>query len=129
LLFSRNPKSREIATSLFKKKKITVRFIDKLKFWEFYTKVDQCQKKENLVYLAMWGSSRPMYEDFHYYRPHLALLQKEMSEWKPQRLGDLFAPGYKDRFWWYTTWGAITLGTMSIITSIVQIIISGFMLK
>jgi len=129
LLFTRNPKSMEIARGIFEKMKVMVKFIDASSFWKLYTDVDRCQEKGKLVYLSTWHGSRPMYEDFNYYRPHLALLQKEMSEWKPQRLRDLLTPGYKDRFWWYTTWGAITLGTISIITSIVQTIISGFMLK
>jgi len=129
LLFTRNGKSRQIAKGLFQKEKVDVQFINPASFWELYTDFDRDSRKTKLVYLGEWDDSRPMYENFNYYRPHLALLQKEMYEWKPQRLRDLFTPGYKDRFWWYTTWGAITLGTISIITSIVQIVISGIMLK
>jgi H+/Cl- antiporter ClcA len=64
----------------------------------------------------------PMYSHFEHYCGHLAVLQKQMADWKPQKAGELFQPGYRDRFSWYT-WISIIfalLGVLVIATSILQ---------
>jgi hypothetical protein len=46
-----------------------------------------------------------------------------MENWKPQKKTDLWQPGYKDRFIWYTTMfalGIAALGIISVITSIIS---------
>jgi len=64
-----------------------------------------------------------MYTHFDRYCGHFAVLQKQMAEWKPQKIGELLQPGYKDRFSWYATWVSIIfafLGVIAIVTSILQ---------
>jgi len=65
----------------------------------------------------------PMYANFEFYRGHFGVLQKQMAEWKPQKISELLQPGYKDRFSWYATWVSIIfafLGVIAIVTSILQ---------
>lgn len=65
----------------------------------------------------------PMYAHFDHYCGHFAVLQKQMVEWKPQKVSELLQPGYRDRFSWYTTWVTILfafLGVLVIATSILQ---------
>jgi hypothetical protein len=65
-----------------------------------------------------------MYSHFEHYCGHLlAVLQKQMADWKPQKAHESFQPGYRDRFSWYTTWVSIIfafLGVLVIATSILQ---------
>jgi hypothetical protein len=64
-----------------------------------------------------------MYAHFDHYCGHLAVLQKQMVEWKPQKIGELLQPGYRDRFSWYTTWVTILFTFLSVLviaTSILQ---------
>lgn len=64
-----------------------------------------------------------MYTHFEFYCGHLAVFQKQMADWKPQRIAQLLQPGYRDRFSWYTTWASVFfafLGVLVIAMSILQ---------
>jgi hypothetical protein len=68
-----------------------------------------------------------MYAHFHHYRGHFALVDKQMSEWKPRTFRELFIPGYKDRFTWQATWislGFASLGVLILICSVWQTVMS-----
>ena len=68
----------------------------------------------------------PRLEDFVLLRPRLFELQREMNEWRPQRMKDLFRRGYKDPLTWYGFWFAAIIGSIGIlslgisITSLIQ---------
>jgi hypothetical protein len=64
----------------------------------------------------------PLLSHFEYYRPHLALLMKQMNEWKPQRRGDLLQPGYHDRFTYYSTMFGVWVGVLGLVGVISTII-------
>lgn len=69
-----------------------------------------------------WGNI-PRLEDFILLRPRLFELQKEMNDWRPQRVSELFRRGYKDPLTWYGFWFAFivgSLGTLSLAVSITQ---------
>jgi hypothetical protein len=71
-------------------------------------------------------------EHFRFYTPHLAVLQAQMSDWKPRTFRDLFVPGYKDRFTWFTAFfglGIGIIGILSLVASIIQIAIAVVALK
>jgi hypothetical protein len=69
-----------------------------------------------------WGNI-PRLEDFNLLRPRLHELQREMIEWRPQSVADLFRRGYKDPLTWYGFWFAGfvgVVGTLGLAVSIVQ---------
>jgi hypothetical protein len=65
-----------------------------------------------------WDPNRnhPSLDDFHYFRPHMALLEKQMMEWKPITVRDLFIPAYKDRFTWYTAYFGLFIGLFALLS-------------
>jgi hypothetical protein len=74
----------------------------------------------------------PLLSHFEYYRPHLALLMKQMSTWKPQRRGDLLKVGYNDRFTYYSTMfgvGIGILGLAGVISTIIGTVVAWLALK
>lgn len=69
-----------------------------------------------------WGNI-PRLEDFVLMRPRLSELHREMNDWRPQGVGDLFRRGYKDPLTWYGFIFAVfvgLIGIMSLAVSIVQ---------
>lgn len=58
----------------------------------------------------------PRLEDFVLLRPRLFELQREMNEWRPQRMKDLFRRGYKDPLTWYGFWFATIIGSIGILS-------------
>jgi hypothetical protein len=58
----------------------------------------------------------PRLEDFVLLRPRLSELQREMNEWRPQRMKDLFRRGYKDPLTWYGFWFAAIIGSIGILS-------------
>jgi hypothetical protein len=82
---------------------------------------------EDCVVIPEWSlffrGQVPVYANFDNYGGHFAVLQKQMAEWKPQKIRELLQPGYRDRFSWYTTCVSIVfafLGVLLISTSIMQ---------
>ena len=73
-----------------------------------------------------WGNI-PRLEDFYLLRPRLYELQREMNEWRPQRVIDLFRRGYRDPLTWYAFWFAAFVGIVgmaSLTVSIAQTVAS-----
>ena len=71
-----------------------------------------------------WGNI-PRLEDFVLFRPRLDELQREMNDWRPQNVSDLFRRGYKDPLTWYGFWFATIVGTIGILSlgvSIAQLV-------
>jgi hypothetical protein len=58
----------------------------------------------------------PRLEDFVLLRPRLAELQREMNDWRPQKIPHLFKRGYKDPLTWYGFWFAAIVGTIGILS-------------
>jgi hypothetical protein len=67
-----------------------------------------------------WGNI-PRLEDFELLRPRLAELQREMNEWRPQNVGQLFKRGYNDPLTWYGFWFAGFVGVIGILALAVSI--------
>lgn len=67
-----------------------------------------------------WGNI-PRLEDFILLRPRLYELQREMNDWRPQRIHDLFRRGYKDPLTWYGFWFAGFVGVVAILSLLVSI--------
>ena len=92
-----------------------------------YHGVDRFENRRNEgVKIIIWDKS-PMLSHFQHYRLHLALLQKQMMEWKPKTAVDLLNPGYSDRFIWWTTMFLTTIALLnlaSVVTSIIQTVVS-----
>jgi hypothetical protein len=130
LLFSRKERSRKKAVKRFSNLGISVQFTDKYE----YGPKDASQKKS--VRIAKWDrrpflhryrSGSPHLEQFQHYRFHLASLQRQMNEWKPQTVRELFIPGYKDRFAWWTTIFAASIGLfgkIGLVASIIQTVVA-----
>ena len=81
------------------------------------------------INILEWDFNRsgPSLDDFHYFRPHLALLEKQMMDWKPLTVRDLFIPGYKDRFTWYTAYFGLFIGLfalLSLVLSAAQLVVT-----
>jgi hypothetical protein len=60
---------------------------------------------------------------FKYFGGRLKTVHEEMQAWRPQSLGHLFKPGYKDSFTYYTQMFALFiagLGLLGVILSIIQ---------
>jgi hypothetical protein len=65
----------------------------------------------------------PMYSHFDYYAGHLAVVKKQMLDWRPRTLREMYKRGYADRFSWYVSWVSLTfaaLGIIAVVTSIMQ---------
>jgi len=62
-----------------------------------------------------WGNI-PRLEDFLFLRPRLYELQREMIEWRPQKVGDLLRRRYKDPLTWYGFWFATVIGSIGILS-------------
>jgi len=92
---------------------------------------------EGKIRIMKWYDSAvrgegPLLSHFKYYRPHLALLMKQMSKWKPQRRGDLLQAGYNDRFMYYSTLfgvGIGILGLAGVISTIIGTVLAWLLLK
>ena len=111
LLFSRNIKSRTIGTILSR---------NKIDFSHDLHKFHQNYKRH------------PELQDFSIFRPHLALLQLRMRDWKPRTFSELVKPAYYDRLGWYTAiFGVVfgVLGALSLIVSGVQLGVAVVALK
>jgi len=118
-MFSRDETSKQIAKGLFSEYGLTPVFCDSHEM--------STSQRPGKVIILNWESSfkegrDPMMNVFQLYRGHFALLDKQMREWKPEKRGDLFQPGYKDRFTWYTTIFALLIGMLGIISIITSII-------
>lgn len=79
------------------------------------------------VIILNWTSSfkegrDPMLSLFQQYRGHFALIQQQMTNWKPEKRADLLQPGYGDRFIWYTSIFGLVIGMLGIISIITSII-------
>jgi hypothetical protein len=71
---------------------------------------------KTIFYDALEWGNIPRLEDFHLLRPRLSELQREMNEWRPQTIGDLFKRGYKDPLTWYGFWFAAFVGIIGILS-------------
>lgn len=83
-------------------------------------------QRKNTIRIILWNKPHTL-SHFRYYRVPLAILHKQMMDWRPQGLKDLFIVGYADRFTYYTTLfgiGIATLGIIGIIAAIVQTIVA-----
>ena len=67
-----------------------------------------------------WGNI-PRLEDFVLLRPRLFELQREMNDWRPQKVADLFKRGYKDPLTWYGFWFATIVGSLGILSVTISI--------
>ena len=107
LLFGRNENSMKIATTLFKEKKtVEVRFIDYKKLAGLGRGDGWKWKKPhyNTMNIVEWDEGRsPTLTHFPYFKTRLATLLREMNEWRPENVSDLWIPAYSDRFIFYTT--------------------------
>jgi hypothetical protein len=70
----------------------------------------------------LWFEDTPSVAHFQFYGGHLIILQKQMMEWKPQTVKELFRPGYKDRITWYATMLGILVAVLSIVGIITSLI-------
>jgi hypothetical protein len=135
LLFTRDEESKKIAQNLFRKHdaKLFIASIEGPEDEKVFNMVirtvggERRVPKGRCVVIPEWSmffrGQVPMYAHFDNYGGHFAVLQKQMAEWKPQKIGELLQPGYRDRFSWYTTWVSIVfafLGVLVIATSIMQ---------
>jgi len=62
-------------------------------------------------------------DDFILLGGRLEALQRQMRDWRPRRIRQVFNPGYGDRFTWYTQMFALliaVLGALGLFFSIVQ---------
>lgn len=133
LLFTRDDKSKQIADRLFGEHGFEL-LITELKGGENGKNIvtTNVRGKEIIptdgkVVIPSWSlfyrGQVPMYTHFNHFRGHFAVLKKQMGEWKPTSVGELFQAGYQDRFSWYVTWITISfgvLGVIAVITSIMQ---------
>ena len=71
---------------------------------------------KTVFYDALEFGNIPRLEDFLLLRPRLFELQREMNEWRPQKLRDLFRRGYKDPLTWYGFWFATIVGSLGILS-------------
>lgn len=71
---------------------------------------------KTVFYDALEFGNIPRLEDFVLLRPRLFELQKEMNDWRPQQMGDLFRRGYKDPLTWYGFWFAAIIGSIGILS-------------
>jgi len=122
VLFSRDMESKAIAKALFSAPEygLTPVFCDAMDM----TTIGRAGQVIILDWKTSFKEGRsPMLRNFQQYRGHFALLHQQMLNWKPEKRSDLFQPGYKDRFLWYSTiFGGVIalLGLVSIITSIIS---------
>jgi hypothetical protein len=116
LLFTRDEGSKRIAEKLFAAKGRKVWFIDGKEIKPFRSTIGITEW--NRYYLGQ----TPTLQHFEHFRGHFALIQKQMTEWKPQSFRDLFQPGYKDRFMWYATIFATLIAAIGIIGIVAAII-------
>jgi hypothetical protein len=58
--------------------------------------------------------------DFHIFGARLQELKRQMDLEQSRTLGDLFKPGYGDRFTWYTQMFALAIAVIGIIGLVVQ---------
>jgi hypothetical protein len=68
-------------------------------------------------------SNPPSVDDFILLGGRLEALQRQMRDWRPRRIRQVFNPGYGDRFTWYIQMFALliaVLGTLGLFFSIVQ---------
>jgi len=105
LIFCRNAKSRHIAS-------------------RFIQSQDNLNLDHELLKFHKNYKRHPELQDFTVFRPHLALLQQRMRDWKPRTFSELTCPAYYDRFGWYTAiFGVVfgVLGALSLIVSGIQL--------
>jgi len=129
LLFTRDPASLKIAENLYKQYGATLYIATKEEGPIVIKTVagTRAVPDGRCVVIPSWSlffqGQVPMYTHFDFYCGHLAVLQKQMADWKPQKITELLQPGYRDRFSWYTTWVSIFFafwGVLVIATSILQ---------
>lgn len=71
---------------------------------------------KTLFYDALEWGNIPRLEDFTLLRPRLFELQREMNDWRPQSVKDLFKRGYRDPLTWYGFWFATIIGSIGILS-------------
>jgi hypothetical protein len=138
MLFSRNAESQSIGRKLFKEKDIEAQFVRSFELVRnnHSTTKTPVPADENEIRILEWyddvRGEGPMLSHFEYYRPHLALLAKQMSKWKPQRRRDLLQPGYTDKFTYYSTMFGIGIGLLGlagVLSTIIGTVFTGLILR
>jgi hypothetical protein len=76
----------------------------------------------NIFYDSLLLGNIPRLEDFQLMRRRLYELQKQMNDWRPQGVRDLFKKGYKDPLTWYGFIFAISFGLIGILGLAVAIV-------
>jgi quinol-cytochrome oxidoreductase complex cytochrome b subunit len=78
------------------------------------------------------ATNPPSLDDFVLFGGRLETLQRQMRDWRPRRIRDLFTPGYGDRFTWYTQMFFLAIGVIGLfglILSVVQTVYAIFAYK
>jgi len=147
LLFSRSRKSKEIARSLFQTQGFEVKFTNnpyedaaaadsrparRRGRWPSTESIQLDRRRViNILQWEVYGSI-PTVDSFHHFRSHIVLLEKKMMDWHPQTIRDLFSPGYRDRFTFYTAYFGLFIALFAALTLILvtlQLIISSLAWK
>jgi len=131
VLFSRSLGSEAVARKLFEQQNMRVDFVISFNFIKDSVRAPT-PADEDKIRIMKWydpgvRGEGPLLGHFEYYRPHLALLMKQMSEWKPQRRGDLLQVGYNDRFTYYSTIFGVSiavLGLAGVISTIIGTVVA-----
>jgi hypothetical protein len=81
--------------------------------------------------LRQFGASTipPSLDDFGLFGGRLERIQREMHNWRPRCLRDLFRPGYGDRFIWYTQMFGLGIAGIGIFVLFLSIIQTAFAIK
>jgi hypothetical protein len=119
LLFTRTTQSKDIASNLFRRRGYEARFtnipgrLSPTAAVRGFRAIEPTSSGKLQINILEWDR-RPSLDDFQYFRPHIALLEKQMMDWKPLTIRDLFIPGYKDRFTWYTAYFGLFIGLFAL---------------
>jgi hypothetical protein len=124
LIFSRTPKSKDIASQLFGEKGFLVQYtnmpgrIHQPDSKVGYRSIAPAPAGKHMINILQWESTHetPSTDHFEYFRPHLCSVVREMMDWKPITFSDLFIPGYRDRFTWYTAYFGVFVGIFALLS-------------